>query len=113
MELVGEGSQPFLRPLATVLRVSGGTLAQPTRLLVHEYDDTAIAEADAARIQPDTSIKWTEPDGNVKTMHLIWVAPPHFFRQDRLLVTYTGTDSATLAVLTELLGPQFVGHADP
>lgn len=110
VEHVAEASQPFLRTVGARLRLSGGTLAQPTELQVYTYDDPALAADDAARVQPDTSVRWAEPDGNVKTISFAWVAPPHFFRQERVLVLYTGTDPAVLTLLTDLLGAQFAGR---
>lgn len=110
IEHVAEVSQPFLRAAGARLRLSGGTLAQPTEIQVYTYDDPALAADDAARVQPDTSVRWTEPDGNVKTISFAWVAPPHFFRRERVMVLYTGTDRAVLALLTDLLGAQFAGR---
>jgi len=110
VERVAEATEPFLRTIGVWLRLSGGALAQPARFAVYTYDDPALAADDAARVQPDTSVKWTEPDGNVKTISFAWVAPPHFFRRGCVLVLYTGTDRAVLTLLTELLGAQFAGR---
>ncbi len=110
VERVAEATEPFLRTTGVWLRLSGGALAQPARLAVYTYDDPALAAGDAGRVRPDTSFSWTEPDGNVKTISYAWVAPPHFFRQGRVLVLYTGTDPAVLTLLTDLLGPQFAGR---
>ena len=110
VERVTEATEPFLRTTGVWLRLSGGALAQPARLVVYTYDDPALAAADAERVQPDTSVRWAEPDGNVKTISYAWVAPPHFFRQERVLVLYTGTDPAVLTLLTDLLGAQFAGR---
>jgi hypothetical protein len=38
------------------------------------------------------------------------VAPPHFYRQGRLLVLYLGEDTQTLGRLACLLGPPFAGR---
>ena len=59
------------------------------------------AEQDASQI---------EPDGSLKTMMITWIAPPHFFRKDRLIVIYLGADPAVLMILTDALGPQFAGR---
>ena len=110
VERIAEASQPFLRTFGARLRLSGGVLAQPTELQAYTYDDPALAVEDAARVQPDTSARWTEPDGNVRTISFAWAAPPHFFRRERMLVLYVGTDPAALALLTDLLGAQFAGR---
>lgn len=110
VEHIAEASQPFLRTVGERLRLSGGPLAQPIELQVYTYDDPALAVDDAARVQPDTSVRWTEPDGNVKTISFAWAAPPHFFRRERVLALYTGTDPTVLTLLTDLLGAQFAGR---
>jgi len=110
VERVAEATEPFLRTVGARLRLSGGTLTQSTELQIYTYADPALAADDAARVQPDTSVKWTEPNGNVKTISFAWVAPPHFFRRERVLVLYTGTDRAVLTLLTDLLGAQFAGR---
>lgn len=110
VERIAEASQPFLRTVGARLRLSGGALAQPAELEVYIYGDPVQATADAARVQPDTTVRWTEPDGNVKTISFAWVAPPHFFQRERFLVIYTGADPAVLALLTNLFGPQFAGR---
>ncbi len=109
---MGEATQPFLRGHGSRLRLNGGSLATPAELTIYCYTDVAIAAEDAGRVQPDTTIKWSEPDGNVKTISYAWVAPPHFFRRDTTFVLYTGNDNAVLAVLTDILGPQFAGHPE-
>ncbi len=67
-------------------------------LHVHAYPDTAAAEANAAQIPPSADTGMTD-----------WVAPPHFFRCDRVIVLYLGQEQHIPAALTELCGPQFAG----
>ena len=110
VERVAEASQRFLCIYGAILRLSGGGLAEPVHLQAYVYDDPALAAANAARVQPDTSVRWTEPDGREMTGRFAWVAPPHFFQEGRVLVLYAGNDQAVLAALTELLGPQFAGR---
>ena len=110
VDIAGPVAQPFLRTPGTILRLSGGNLAQPDYIQVYEYADTATAEGDANRVQPDTSMRWTEPDGTTKTMTFAWEAPPHFYRAGRTLVIYVGADHTLTTLLTELLGPQFAGR---
>lgn len=83
---------------------------QPAELQAYVYDDPVLAAADAKGVQPDTSVRWTEPDGREMTAKFAWVAPPHFFQEGRVLVLYAGTDQTVLSILTELLGPQFAGR---
>ena len=101
VEPAGTVSQPFFTPTsAMVLRLSGGPLQTPAEIQVYEYASAGQADTDAAQI---------EPDGNLRTAIIEWVAPPHFFRQDRLIVLYVGDDEAAVALLTQLLGPPFAG----
>jgi hypothetical protein len=107
VEPVGQVRQPFLRASGTVLRLSGGGLAQPADLESYNYDDTDLgtdgrraAEADARTIGPDGS-----PPGGVAA----WPGPRHLFGRERLLVVYLGSDPALLRVLAELIGQQIAG----
>jgi hypothetical protein len=84
----------------TVLRLVGGGLGHIAEVQVYEYADPAAAAADAGQILPD---------GNLPTAIIEWIGPPHFFRAGRLIVAYVGADQATVDLLTEVLGPPFVG----
>jgi len=110
VERVAEASQRFLCTYGAQLRLSGRGLTPPAELQAYVYDDPALAAANAQRVQPDTSVRWTESDGRERLAHFAWVAPPHFFQAGRVLVLYTGTDQTVLTTLAELLGPQFAGR---
>ena len=107
VDIVGPVEQPFLKAKGTTLHISGGTLPQPAEVQVYNYADEdvggngmQIAETDSQQI---------EPDGNPRTMNILWKAPPHWFHKEQLIVFYSGTDQVTLNLLTELLGPHFAG----
>jgi hypothetical protein len=89
-------SQPFFDVEARILEVDGEGVQ------VFEYGDAATAAAQAARVSGDGS--------QVGTSKPHWVAPPHFYRQGRLLVLYLGDDTQTLGRLACLLGPPFAGR---
>jgi hypothetical protein len=40
---------------------------------------------------------------------ITWIEPPHFFRKERVLVLYIGSDATVLKALHDVLGPQFAG----
>lgn len=102
VEVVGEVEQPFLEAEEGIrLRISGGDLEEPAELQSYHYTDPATAEADADRIGPE---------GAPRTAQVDWTGPPHFFREERVLVLYVGNDPAVLSLLIELLGPQFAGR---
>jgi hypothetical protein len=96
VEPTGEMEQPFLSVPAQQIMVNGGNVQ------VFEYPSADAAAADAAQISPDGS--------STSTTMITWIEPPHFYRNDRLLVLYIGSDEATQELLTSLLGPQFAGQ---
>lgn len=101
VEIVGDVQQPFLKTSGTTVRVSGGPIGEPVELQLYSYESAAQAEADAAQIGPD---------GSPATMMIDWLAPPHFFRAERLIVLYVGDNEQMLDLLTQVLGPQFAGR---
>ncbi|GAC1561581.1 MAG: hypothetical protein NVS4B8_06290 [Herpetosiphon sp.] len=108
VEIAGSVQQPFLRPVGTTLRLSGGPITQPSDIQSYNYDDqehgtggVKAAAADAQQIGPD---------GNPRLMMISWLASPHFFRKERLIVIFVGDNPAVLKVLTDALGPQFAGR---
>lgn len=104
----GDIQQPFLQPRGTLLHISGGDLRAPAEVQSFNYDDRdlgtdglAVAQADAAGIQPD---------GQPKNARVTWSGPPHFFHKDRIIVLYIGSDPQLLRELEALLGAQFAGQ---
>jgi hypothetical protein len=94
--------QPFFNAeRITRLVVTGGPLSEPAELQVYEYTDPAALATDASQVAPD---------GNLRTVMIEWVAAPHFFCGERLIVIYLGDDQAAIDLLTDLLGPQFAGR---
>lgn len=101
VEIVGTAEQPFLSVKGTQLHLSGDGLASPATIESYEYDTAAAATQDAERIGPN---------GDPKTSKIAWIAPPHFYRAQRLIVLYVGADAATVQLLGGLLGPPFAGR---
>ena len=92
----GKVEQPFFAVPAQVYQVEGRDLQ------VYEFATPADAERAATQVAPTGS-----PIG---TSMVTWMAPPHFFRKDRLIVNYIGTSDKVLSELQRLLGPQFAGR---
>ncbi|PKB73637.1 MAG: hypothetical protein BZY75_00710 [SAR202 cluster bacterium Io17-Chloro-G7] len=96
--VVGQGdaiTQPFLSvPGATII------LGQET-VQVFNYPSPAAAQAEADLVDPTGF--------TVGTTSISWIAPPHFYLKDTLLVLYIGGDSPVIDVLETVLGPQFAG----
>lgn len=107
VEPVADIRQPFLRAEGTVLRVSAGDIERPVELQSYNYDDTDLG-TDGLRAAKEDARK-IGPDGQPRSMSVLWAGEPHFFRKERVLVLYIGEDEAVLDLLTDLLGPQFAG----
>lgn len=90
VDIVPAGSGILSAP-ATRVAVNGAVV------FVYEFATVAEADAEAARV----------PDILAVTR---WTSAPHFFRGNRLIVHYVGTDEAVISPLQRLLGPQFAGH---
>jgi hypothetical protein len=89
-------SNPFFQVGAQVVQINTGTVS------VFEYGDAAAAGRDAAKVSPD--------GGTVGNASILWVGPPHFYRNDRLIVIYAGDNSAVLQPLEAVLGAPFAGR---
>ncbi len=96
VEPTGEVSQPFFSVTGKIIVVNGGDVQ------VFEYADAAVAEAEAALVSPDGS--------SVGTSMIGWVASPHFYKADRLIVLYVGDSTDVISVLEAELGQQFAGR---
>ncbi len=96
VEPAGELSQPFFSVKGQVITVNNGDVQ------VFEYADAATAETEAALVSPDGS--------SIGTYMVSWVAPPHFYKEGKLIVLYVGDDTAVLNVLEAVLGSQFAGR---
>jgi hypothetical protein len=107
VDIAGTASQPFLRPGGTRLRLTGGTLGSAAEIESYNYDSTDLG-ADGAQIAKDDA-SGIAADGTPKKGTAQWTGPVHFYRADRVIVLYVGSDPATTKLLTELLGPQFAG----
>jgi hypothetical protein len=96
IEDAGIVEQPFFPVSAHVYRVDGDDLQ------VYEFATPAEAEAAAAQVSPN--------GGAIGTTMMHWMAPPHFFRKDRLIVNYLGNSPKVMGELQRLLGAQFAGQ---
>lgn len=87
--------QPFFEPMAQVVEVNG------ERLQIFEFADEEAALAAAETV--------SENGTSVGPTMLTWQDTPHFYRVDRLIVLYVGSDAGALDLLQEVLGEQFAG----
>jgi hypothetical protein len=96
----GEVGPDLLSPKRMLMTVNGSDVT------VWEYDDAAVADAEAAFISPDGFTIRTD----TKTMCVGWIAPPHFYKAGKLIVLYVGESETVTNVLENVLGPQFAGQ---
>lgn len=92
----GTVQQPFFRVPAHVLVVNDEDLQ------LYEFASAADAEAAAATVGPTGS--------TIGTSQMSWMAPPHWFRKDRTLANFLGSNPKTLAELERIFGKQFAGQ---
>jgi hypothetical protein len=86
----GEIEQPFFSVGGQLITLDGGDVQ------VFEYTDADAAAADAALISPDGS--------SVGLSMINWMAKPHFYAMDRIIVLYVGDDDAVVEALNGVLG---------
>ena len=93
---VGDGvTQPFFS-------VPGQTImVDQESVQVFTHPSPAAAQADADLVDPTGS--------TVGTTSISWMAPPHFYLKDGLLVLYVGGNGPVMDLLETVLGPQFAG----
>jgi hypothetical protein len=89
-------STPYFSTTARVVVANSATLQ------IFEYDTTAAADRDAAKVSPSGT-----PIG---TTQITWVSSPHFYKSGRVIVTYVGTDGDLLHSLEKALGPPFASR---
>ncbi len=96
VEPAGEVRQAFFSVTGQLIKVNGADVQ------VFEYADAPAAAAAAAQVSPDGS--------TVGTSMITWVAPPHFYQKEKLIVLYVGEEAATRQALEAVLGAQVAGR---
>lgn len=95
VDIGGVKKLPPFEPMGKELSVNGSAIQ------LFEFPGSTETAAVAATIAPDGS--------RIGSTEMNWEAPPHFFRTDRVIVLYLGSDSTTVRALTTAIGPQFAG----
>jgi hypothetical protein len=95
VEPKGEVEQPFFEVAGQIIQVNGADVQ------VFEFPDANASQEAAASIAPNGS--------SVGTTMVGWIATPHFYKTDNLIVLYLGDDPAIMKLLNASLGPQFAG----
>lgn len=77
---------------------------------VYAYESSQRANADAAGISPDGQKVVEGVAGDKITMTVSQAnSPSHFYKKDRLIVFYGGSNSGVINLLQSALGPQIAG----
>lgn len=87
--------QPFFEPQAQVVEVNG------ERVQIFEFADEEAAQAAAGTV--------SESGSSIGPTMLTWQDTPHFYRVDRLILLYVGSDRRVLDLLQQALGVPFAG----
>ena len=107
VQIVGAVRQPGLQPPGTELRLVGAGLHGPAELNSFNYD--ATDQGGDARAAATHDAGGIAADGTLRGGGDIWQGPAHWYRADRLLVLYPGSDPAVRKLLDATLGGQFAG----
>ena len=91
----GKVEQPFFSVKGRIITLGDQDVQ------VFEYRTIKAAELDASKISGTGSSASSMP---------MWIAPPHFFKNGRLIVLYVGEKTSVLKALEDALGPQFAGR---
>ncbi len=97
VDVKGSVKQSFFAPTGRVLSVNDAEVQ------LFEFPSREAAEAAATSISPDGSTIGGKP----ATLN----GTPHFYKTDRVIVLYVGSDATTLQRLGMALGGQFAGGA--
>ena len=95
VELGDPVGQDFFTVKGRIIKVNGMDVQ------VFEYASLEAMEVDAAQVSADGY--------SVGTSMISWMATPHFFKSDTMIVLYVGDDVTMTALLESVLGAQFAG----
>lgn len=94
-----------LRPDGTRLRLTGASLSRSVVVESYNYDAVDLA-ADPVRVLGEDAAK-IRTDGRLVVARADARGPWHWFRAERLLVAYLGSDESAIRLLSRVLGPAF------
>lgn len=88
-------SFPFFSVQAKRLRINGDDA------YVFEYTTDAVATSEASTVSPSGT-----PIGTTQTT---WISAPRFYKRDRFIVLYVGTNLTVVRALEAVFGKPFAG----
>ena len=105
VEIQGPATLPFLTGMGAVWRVDAEGF-DPEGMTGYGYPDATSAAREASWFGADASSIVTETGA----ASILWIATPHLFLNETLLVLYVGDNARLLMALNELLGTQIAGR---
>lgn len=90
--------QPYFSVQGNVLLINNNDTIE-----VFEYAKQIDAEVDARKISQNGSM--------IGNLRVDWIAPPHFYKKGKVIVSYVGADPQVLALLNNILGGQIAGES--
>ena len=97
MKAVGTLRQPFFSVPAQVFTTDGSDLQ------IYAFGSAESAAKAAAQVSAG--------GGTIGTTSVAWMAPPHFFRKDKLIAISIGGSPGVQSELKRIFGPQFAGRS--
>ena len=91
-----EVSQPFFSVKGRIIRLNGEDVQ------VFQFANTEAANVQAAAVSSTGS--------KIGTSSMSWLAPPHFYKREKLIVLYVGNSGNVIEALKSVLGQQFAGQ---
>ncbi len=107
VECSGTVSHPFFSVEGQRLEVEGQRMVScRCGVEVFAYAEAGTANAEVKRVSPDgVSFRTNDTAWMVN-----WIATPHFFKKDRLIVLYVGESEMVIELFERVLCPQFAGQ---
>lgn len=100
----GDVSQPFMNAQqGHIVKIQG------EQIQVYEYATVSDVGTQVSHISPDGSTFTVKSLTGTSGSIVDWIAPPHFYKQGRVIVLYVGKNSTIIQTLKNVLGRQFAG----
>ena len=101
VQVIGDVEEFYFSVIAKALEVNGELVR------AFEFPDAETAATEAQRISPDGTSVELHTESGLSMTSISWIAPPHFYRNGKLIVLYVGWDTRMTEVMEMAVGPQF------
>jgi ABC-type oligopeptide transport system substrate-binding subunit len=100
----GDVSQSFMNAQqGHIVKIQG------EQIQVYEYVSASDANTQTSHMSPDGSTFTFKTLTGTHGTAVDWIAPPHFYKQGRVIVLYVGRNNSIMQTLTKVVGKQFAG----